>query len=184
VNAPAATAIPHGPAASLDGKRALVTGGTRGVGAAITGLLAARNAEVAVAARRPGSGISAPRIEADLATATGADHVAARTIEILGGVDIVVHCVGASFPKPGGALGLSDDDWMEALNTNLLAAVRLDRALLPHMLKQRSGAIVHISLRHLRDTREYGHAGLHCHPARGSKDAADHGRSCRRACRG
>ena len=56
-----------------------------------------------------------------------------------------MHCVGASFAKPGGALALTDDDWMQVLNTNLLSAVRLDRAILPGMVKQRSGAIVHVS---------------------------------------
>ena len=55
------------------------------------------------------------------------------------------HCVGASFAKPGGALALTDDDWMQALNTNLLSAVRLDQAILPGMVEQRSGAIVHVS---------------------------------------
>ena len=64
---------------------------------------------------------------------------------ILGGVDIVVHCVGASFTRPGGALGTSDADWQLALETNLLSAVRLDRALLPAMVARGRGAIVHIS---------------------------------------
>src|ERR1700760_4087459 len=68
-----------------------------------------------------------------------------HAIGILGGLDVVVHCVGASFAKPGGALALTDDDWMQALSTNLLSAVRLDRAILPGMVRQRSGAIVHIS---------------------------------------
>jgi NAD(P)-dependent dehydrogenase (short-subunit alcohol dehydrogenase family) len=71
--------------------------------------------------------------------------VADRAIEVLGGLDVVVHCVGASFAKPGGALALTDEDWMQALSTNLLSAVRLDRAILPGMVDQRSGAIVHIS---------------------------------------
>ncbi|MGH3204978.1 MAG: SDR family NAD(P)-dependent oxidoreductase [Streptosporangiaceae bacterium] len=51
-----------------------------------------------------------------------------------GGLDVLVHCVGASFAKPGGALALTDDDWMQTLNTNLLSAVRLDRAILPGMV--------------------------------------------------
>jgi len=64
---------------------------------------------------------------------------------MLGGLDIVVHCVGASFSRPGGALGLTDEDWMRTLSTNLLSAVRLDRAVLPGKIGQGSGAIVHIS---------------------------------------
>ncbi len=71
--------------------------------------------------------------------------MASEATRILGGLDIVVHCVGASFAKPGGVLALTDDDWMQALGTNLLAAVRLDRAILPGLMEQRSGAIVHVS---------------------------------------
>jgi NAD(P)-dependent dehydrogenase (short-subunit alcohol dehydrogenase family) len=91
-----------------------------------------------------GSG-AAGLITADLATAAGAASAAGQAAELLGGLDIVVHCVGASFGKPGGTLALSDDDWLQALSTNLLSAVRLDRAVLPGLVAQRSGAIVHIA---------------------------------------
>lgn len=73
----------------------------------------------------------ARQVLADLTSPESADFVAGQAIEVLGGLDVVVHCVGASFAKPGGALALTDDDWMQALNTNLLSAVRLDRAVLP-----------------------------------------------------
>jgi NAD(P)-dependent dehydrogenase (short-subunit alcohol dehydrogenase family) len=130
----------------LDGKRALVTGGTRGMGAAIAGMLADRGARVAVTARRQEEGDPAISfVPADLAAPDGADFAASQATRILGGLDIVVHCVGASFGKPGGVLALTDDDWAQALGTNLLAAVRLDRAVLPGLIEQRSGAIVHIS---------------------------------------
>ena len=130
---------------TLDGKRVLVTGGTRGMGAAIAELLIARKARVTVTARHQDGKSRARLILADLASPEGADFVADQAIEILGGLDVVVHCVGASFAKPGGALALTDDDWMQALDTNLLSAVRLDRAILPGMVEQRSGAIVHVS---------------------------------------
>jgi NAD(P)-dependent dehydrogenase (short-subunit alcohol dehydrogenase family) len=84
-------------------------------------------------------------IQADLASPEGADFVAGEARRILGGLDIVVHCVGASFSKPGGVLALTEEDWMQALGTNLLSAVRLDRAVLPGMLEQRAGVIVHVS---------------------------------------
>jgi NAD(P)-dependent dehydrogenase (short-subunit alcohol dehydrogenase family) len=132
-------------APGLDGKRVLVTGGTRGMGAAVTELLVARQARVVVTARHHDSASPARLIRADLATPEGADFAASQAAGLLGGLDVVVHCVGASFAKPGGALALTDDDWMQALGTNLLSAVRVDRAVLPGMVRQRSGAIVHIS---------------------------------------
>jgi len=130
---------------SLDGKRVLVTGGTRGMGAAIAEQLSAQKARVVVTARHQGDGSPARLILADLTSPGGADFVAGQATEILGGLDVVVHCVGASFAKPGGALALTDHDWMQALDTNLLSAVRLDRAILPGMVEQRSGVIVHVS---------------------------------------
>ncbi len=65
--------------------------------------------------------------------------------EQLGGIDIIVHCVGGSTTPPGGALVLSDEDWQHALNWNLLAAVRLDRSLIPLMLEKKSGVILHFT---------------------------------------
>src|ERR1700733_4730436 len=130
---------------SLAGKRVLVTGGTRGMGAAIAELLIAQEARVIVTARHQDGRSPVRLILADLASPEGAELVADQAIEILGGLDAVVHCVGASFTKPGGALALTDDDWMQALSTNLLSAVRLDRTILPGMVEQRSGAIVHVS---------------------------------------
>jgi NAD(P)-dependent dehydrogenase (short-subunit alcohol dehydrogenase family) len=133
------------PPAGLEGKRALITGGTRGMGEAVAALLTAHQAHVVVAGRHPVANSPVPVIQADLASAEGAGRVAGQAGEILGGLDIVVHCVGASFSKPGGALALTDEDWMQSLSTNLLSAVRLDRAVLPGMIKQASGAIVHIA---------------------------------------
>ena len=130
---------------SLGGKRVLVTGGTRGMGAAVAGLFTAQGAGVIVTARHQDGQSPAELIQADLASPAGAEFAAGQAARILGGLDIVVHCVGASFAKPGGALTLTDDDWMQALSTNLLSAVRLDRAVLPGMIEQHSGAIVHIS---------------------------------------
>jgi NAD(P)-dependent dehydrogenase (short-subunit alcohol dehydrogenase family) len=63
----------------------------------------------------------------------------------LGGIDIIVHVVGGSSAPAGGFAVLDDGEWQRALDVNLLAAVRLDRGLLPAMLEQRSGVIVHIT---------------------------------------
>jgi NAD(P)-dependent dehydrogenase (short-subunit alcohol dehydrogenase family) len=58
---------------------------------------------------------------------------------------VLVHTVGGALAKPGGVLAFSDSEWWDALEMNLLSAVRLDRALLPGMISQRSGVIVHVS---------------------------------------
>src|SRR6267142_2893948 len=78
-------------------------------------------------------------------TREGVDQVIKAVTNRLGGLDILIHNVGGSAAPGGGALALSDDDWQQALDTNLFAAVRLDRGLLPSMLEQRSGVIIHVS---------------------------------------
>jgi NAD(P)-dependent dehydrogenase (short-subunit alcohol dehydrogenase family) len=129
------------------GKRVLVTGGTEGMGAAIVHRLAVGGATVATTARSPLPDGREPDlfVQADLSTAAGVGRVVAEVLERFGGVDILVHNVGGSTAPSGGVLALSDDNWRETIDINLMAAVRLDRALLPGMLQQRSGVILHIS---------------------------------------
>src|SRR2546427_11388155 len=129
------------------GKRALVTGGTRGVGEAIVQRLASGGATLATTARspvpeRPTLGLF---IQADISTGQGVDKVIRQVLDRFGGLDILIHNAGGSAARGGGALALSDDDWQAAFNMNLFAAVRLDRGFLPSMLKQGSGVIIHIS---------------------------------------
>jgi NAD(P)-dependent dehydrogenase (short-subunit alcohol dehydrogenase family) len=131
--------------AGLRGKRVLVSGGTRGMGAAAAGLLASLGARVMVAARTQPGDAGLLSVVADAGTPGGARAIADAVMRELGGVDAIVHCVGASFAKPGGTLALSDADWDGALATNLLSAVRIDRELLPGMVRQGSGSIVHVS---------------------------------------
>jgi NAD(P)-dependent dehydrogenase (short-subunit alcohol dehydrogenase family) len=132
----------------LHGKRAVITGGTRGIGAAIVNRLAVAGATVVTAARtRPnGSNVHDDYfVEADLSTATGISTLARRAFEVLGGIDVVVHNVGGSSAPPAGVLTLTDDQWFEDFNVNLFPAVRLDRELLPSMIGQGSGVIIHIT---------------------------------------
>ena len=129
------------------GKRALVTGGTRGIGEAIVQRLRGAGATVVITARSTPQDLLQPDlfVEADLSTATGAETVIRAVRERLGGVDILVNNVGGSSAPGGGFAALTDDEWQHALNTNLLAAVRLDRGLLPAMVAQGAGVIIHIT---------------------------------------
>jgi NAD(P)-dependent dehydrogenase (short-subunit alcohol dehydrogenase family) len=133
--------------AELAGRRALVTGGTKGIGAAVVARLCELGANVLATARRPPDKLVAPGsfIAADVATAEGCLSVARAVSDSLGGVDIVVHVVGGSTAPGGGFAALDDSEWQRALDLNLLAAVRLDREVLPLMLHQASGVIVHIT---------------------------------------
>jgi NAD(P)-dependent dehydrogenase (short-subunit alcohol dehydrogenase family) len=131
----------------LTGKRALITGGTKGVGQAVVAALREAGATVLTTARaRPEQiGHADQFIAADVSTADGCAVVAQAVRERLGGIDIIVHVVGGSSAPAGGFAVLDDHEWHKALNQNLLAAVRLDRALVPSMIAQGSGVIIHIT---------------------------------------
>jgi NAD(P)-dependent dehydrogenase (short-subunit alcohol dehydrogenase family) len=130
----------------LAGKRALVTGGTRGIGAAVVRRLLDAGAEVLTTARSATS--TAPEgaafVTADVRTRSGADALAAAAHEVLGGVDILVHNAGGARPHRGSA-DIPDAEWQDALDLNFLASVRLDAQLTPGMRERRSGMIVHVS---------------------------------------
>lgn len=131
---------------SLKGRRALVTGGTKGVGSAVARRLTRAGATVLVTARSRPDDIAAPdMITADLATPEGAATVVEEVLRRLGGVDILVNNLGGSEAPSGGFAALDEDDWVRELNVNLLAAVRLDRGLLPAMIEVGRGVIIHVS---------------------------------------
>lgn len=134
-------------AREFDGLRALVTGGTQGIGEAVVARLREAGAEVLTTARSApvelGGGVRF--VTADIASAAGCAAVADAVADRLGGLDILVHVVGGSSAPAGGFAMLDDNQWSRALDQNLLAAVRLDRALLPAMIAQGSGVVVHVS---------------------------------------
>lgn len=131
----------------LNGKRALVTGGTKGVGAAIVERLHAQGARVITTARTapPVAADGIRVVPADLSTANGCRQVAEAVLDAFGGIDIIVNSVGGSSAPGGGFAALDDAQWDAELNLNLMSAVRLDRALLPSMLARGSGVIIHVT---------------------------------------
>jgi NAD(P)-dependent dehydrogenase (short-subunit alcohol dehydrogenase family) len=142
----------------LSGKRAVVTGGSRGIGFAIADALSAEGAEIALLARDPGRlATAAARLRErggrvlalsadttdDKAVRTAIEHVA----EDLGGVDILVNNAatpaGASSPRD--LADLVDDDILAAFDTKVLGYLRAARAAAPYMIAQGWGRIINIS---------------------------------------
>ncbi len=131
----------------FDGKRVLVTGGTKGIGQAVAARLREGGARVLTTARgRPRDLADTDLfVAADIATAEGCAAVADAVRKRLAGIDIMIHVAGGSSAPAGGFAVLDDSEWHRALDLNLFPAVRLDRELLPAMLKQGSGVIIHIT---------------------------------------
>jgi len=110
--------------------RALVTGGTKGIGAAVVEVLRDAGAKVIATARsvRTDAIAGVYYIASDLATAEGCAAVAETVQQQLGGIDILVDVVGGSSALGGGLAALDDAKWWKELNRNLMPAVRLSRA--------------------------------------------------------
>jgi NAD(P)-dependent dehydrogenase (short-subunit alcohol dehydrogenase family) len=130
----------------LGGLRALVSGGTKGVGEAVVTRLRNAGVKVLTTARSRGAHSGDEMfVAADVTSAEGCAEIADAVRKCLGGIDIVVHVVGGSSAPAGGFAVLNDEVWQTELNLNLLAAVRLDRTLLPAMIEQGSGVVVHVT---------------------------------------
>ncbi|MBY6259276.1 SDR family oxidoreductase [Phytobacter diazotrophicus] len=130
----------------FQGKRVLVTAGTKGVGKAVVGLLKQLGATVLTTARHvPTESVADAFVAADLTTIEGCACVVQAVQVHLGGVDVIIHVAGGSTAPGGGFAALGEEEWQQELNLNLLPAVRLDRALLPGMLAQGSGVIIHVT---------------------------------------
>lgn len=134
---------------TLQGKTAVVTGASKGIGLAIVRAFVAEGVTVVAGARSSTAELTAlvgagqvRYIPVDLARPDGA----AELIEAAGDqVDILVNNVGLALSRTGGFLSLTDEDWAASLNLNLLAAVRTSRAALPVMLAAGSGVIVNLA---------------------------------------
>lgn len=128
------------------GKRVLISGGTKGLGRATVDRFLAGGARVITAARGPQEPIDGVEfVQADLTTAEGGKALAEAALARLGGIDVLAHVVGGSATPGGGFLALTDEHWLSELNLNLLAAVRLDRLLIPQMVERGAGAVVHVT---------------------------------------
>ncbi len=134
------------PFVTLEGKRALITSGTRGAGAATVKLFQDLGARVLTTARtKPPEMPEAQFVTADLMTPEGCAAVARAVHDRLGGVDVVVHMLGGSSAPAGGYRALDDAQWQKEIDLNLMPAVRLDRALLPEMEALGSGVVIHVT---------------------------------------
>lgn len=134
------------PFVTLAGKRALITSGTRGAGAATVALFEELGAQILTTARtRPETLDAAKFLAADLTRPEDCARLAEVVRERLGGVDIIVHMLGGSSSPAGGFAALDDGHWRQELDLNLMPAVRLDRELVPAMVARGSGAVIHVS---------------------------------------
>lgn len=131
----------------LSDKIALVTGGTKGTGKAIAERLSKAGATVIITARNQPENIDEKFhfIAADLSKPEGTEKLVKEVLSSFGRLDILINALGGSETPGGGFAVLSDEDWENTIQTNLLAPVRLDRVFLPQMLERKEGVIIHIA---------------------------------------
>jgi 3-oxoacyl-[acyl-carrier protein] reductase len=141
----------------LEGKVALVTGSSRGLGLASARAHAAEGCRVALCARGEATLLEAARevsaiagssdrvlaVAADVSTPGGVREIVDRTIDAFGGLDILVNNVGLG--RGGGLLEATDEEWKETYEQTLLPAVRTSRLAVPHMRQRGGGAIIMIA---------------------------------------
>ncbi|MEO0672396.1 MAG: SDR family oxidoreductase [Pseudomonadota bacterium] len=139
---------------TMSGRRALVTGGSLGIGRAIAARFLGAGADVAIVARRSEilddavadlskfEGRRVVPIAADIATAEGCERAYAQAMSALGGVDVLVNNAGSS--KRGAFESLTDDDWQSDFDLKVFAAVRLSRLAMPGMRVRRWGRIINV----------------------------------------
>jgi NAD(P)-dependent dehydrogenase (short-subunit alcohol dehydrogenase family) len=134
------------PFLTLEGKRALITSGTRGAGAATVALFRELGAQVLTTARsKPDAVPDSMFVAADLTSVDGCARVAQAVETRLGGVDIIVHMLGGSRAPSGGYQALDEAVWHQELDLNFFPVVRLDRALVPAMEKRGNGVVIHVT---------------------------------------
>ena len=135
-------------AQELQGRTAVVTGASKGIGLAVAEALVEAGAEVVAAARTSSPGLEALLkagstrwVPLDLTEAGSADRLAAAAGPR---IHVLVNNVGSAPPRPGGFLSVTDRQWRQTMELNLFTAVAVSRAVLPLMLAAGSGSIVNI----------------------------------------
>jgi 3-oxoacyl-[acyl-carrier protein] reductase len=133
----------------LEGRRGLITGGSKGLGEAITRELVSEGARVAICSRNEQE-VTATAEEVGAEYSQAADvtdpeqvrDLIARTAEALGGIDFLVNNAGGA--HPGTFETLSDDDWVADLDVKLFSLIRCSREVLPHLRAAGGGRIINI----------------------------------------
>ncbi len=136
---------------SLQGRKALVTGASGGIGGGIARALHAAGAEVTLAGTRKDAldalaselGARSHVALADLSTAEGADGLVKAAEAAMGGLDILINNAGLTRDQL--LLRMKDEDWQRVLDVNLTAAFRLSRGALRGMMKARFGRIISVT---------------------------------------
>jgi 3-oxoacyl-[acyl-carrier protein] reductase len=138
----------------LTGRRALVTGGSKGIGLAVATELAAEGVDVAICARHADEVEAAAKqlrslgvtVHAQVADVTDSAQVTAlveRTVDALGGLDVLVNNAGAA--HPGNFESLSDESWQGDLDIKLFSQIRCTRAALPHLRSSNAPRVININ---------------------------------------
>jgi NAD(P)-dependent dehydrogenase (short-subunit alcohol dehydrogenase family) len=129
----------------FEGRRALVTGGSRGIGAAVARRLLESGATVVTSARSKTEDTpeASTFISADIRSVSGTQKLVDEALGVLGGLDILVNNAGAAVVHLDG--NISDDEWLDSLNINFLSAVRLTAAALPALQQSEHASVINIS---------------------------------------
>ncbi|WP_327111331.1 oxidoreductase [Streptomyces sp. NBC_01341] len=134
----------------LDGRHAVVTGASKGIGLAVTTALAEAGAHVLAVARTSTDELrtladrgAVTWVQVDLTSPDGAQQVAAAAAGRH--VDVLVNNVGSAPARPGGFLSVTDAQWRQTIELNLMTAVSVTRAVLPGMIDAGDGSIINIA---------------------------------------